>query len=445
MFNCKPKKVFDQIEHLADDYLSWLQKLVAIPSTTGVETNAQRLVENRLRDLGVFERLVFVVSDDHASSRLPQYWPTGRHEMPDESHLAGRDEFFMPWRPYLERPCVIGRLGKGEASVFVLNAHIDTAPVENSGSWTYPPFAGHIENGRLYGRGSLDDKAGIAMMLMIAEAFLRADVVLPGSLVLESVIEDEDSGNGTLACLRAGYTCDAAIAIDGTWPYRIIDAHLGQLWINAEICGVPAAACSCSRGQNPLDVATEVVAAWRKWSNECNTNLPVWENIKDPCFVNLGILNGGKWAGAVPETASFSVQIGFTPPWTPDSVFFELKQIANRVIHAFQKAELSLHPGALGTPPFANRNNQLAHLLEKTIRERCPEESRQQQLRRIAVTGHCDLRHLRRADGLPADAVLYGPGGGGNPHIKDEYYDTSHFVPVAQNIAATVLNWFKIQ
>lgn len=430
------RQVFRQIERLADGYLSWLKELVAVPSPTGYEKNAQRLVENRMRDLNVFERLVYVDSNAPVPQGVSPYWPTV-----DNEKKEGKTE---QRQPYSERACVMGLLGKEQGPKFILNAHIDTAPVENANSWSHPPFSGVTVDGRLYGRGAVDDKAGIAMMLMLAEAFRHANVTLPGSLILESVIEDEDSGNGTLACLRSGYSCDAAIVIDGTWPYRIIDAHLGQLWLNGEVRGIPVAACSQNRGRNPIDAAMATISAWRVWTAECNRAIQNWEGIANPFFVNPGMLQGGVWAGAVPETARFSVQIGFPPPWTPDSVFLELEKTALQALNSFPGVEITLHKGALGTPSFANRSNKLARLLESTIAEMRPEESVRQQLRRVAVAGHCDLRHLRRADGSPADAVLYGPGGGGNPHVRDEYYEVSHFVPVAQNIAATILRWFKI-
>ena len=63
------------------------------------------------------------------------------------------------------------------------------------------------------------------------------------------------AGNGTLACSEAGYWCDQALILDGTWPFRAMDSHLGQLWLHLEIQGEAAASCSCARATNPIDVA----------------------------------------------------------------------------------------------------------------------------------------------------------------------------------------------
>lgn len=193
-----------EIVRIAGKWSAFLQRLVQIPSPLGTETPGMDFVRLAMQELGVYERDVF-------PGTAPPYLPTGRS--------------------YDDRGCVVGRIPGRGGPQFILNAHVDTTPVEDPTSWIHPPFAGRIENGRLYGRGALDDKAGVAMMLLIAEAFVRTGIILPGDIILEAVIEDEDSGNGTLACTEAGYYAEAGIIIDGTWPFRIIDAHLGQLWL----------------------------------------------------------------------------------------------------------------------------------------------------------------------------------------------------------------------
>jgi len=402
------------IEKQASNYLGVLRDLVAIPSVLGDEGAVQRRVKEHLLDLGVFEREVFAITN-------PPFVPSGRS--------------------YEGRPCVVGRLPGCGNRQFILNAHADTAPVEDATSWMYPPFAAEIADGKLYGRGALDDKAGLAMMLLIAECLRKADVQLPGDVILESVIEDEDTGNGTLACTEAGYRADAAIVIDGTWPFRIIDAHLGQIWVRFEIAGIAAASCSCRRGLNPIGIVSDLTRRVEDWVAEQNRSQEQWLNISQPFFVNVGTIQSGCWPGAVPEKATIDLQIGFPPPWTPESLFAECGQIARSVQEREPRCRIEARRGSLWTPPHAHVNNAIVKIMKRTIQRLRPGEM---EPINQAVMGHCDLRNLRRAAGAVKTRVGQRAVGGGNPHAPDEFYQVEHFVPVAQNIVSAMLDFHAL-
>lgn len=404
-----------KIEKSGDEYIRLLQSLVQIPSITGEEQQCQTLVMRKMKDLGIFEKEVF-----------PNTNPP----------------FHLTDRAYEDRPCIVGKLRGTGGSHFILNAHIDTAPVENDKSWCYPPFSGVIENNRLFGRGALDDKAGIAMMLLLAESFLQAGIRLPGHLYFESVIEDEDSGNGTLACTMAGYRCDGAIVIDGTWPFRIIDSHLGQIWLHIEISGVPVAACSQKRGINPIDLAFRLTGEITNLIRKKNEAIGPWLDIEEPFFFNVGKIESGKWAGAVPERCSLEAQVGFAPPYTAQAMVKDISEVVSGLKVRHEETDIRTRIGNLCTDAFSNSENKMVTTLKSTIRRLRGDEM---PVLNTAVTGHCDLRHLLRSDGQPAAGCLYGPGGGGNPHVRDEYYLLDHFVPVAQNIGSAILDWYGIK
>ena len=77
------------------------------------------------------------------------------------------------WRATLHRPNLIARIpGAGDAPPLLLYGHVDVVTTEGQ-DWTHPPFAGEIADGYIWGRGALDMKGGVAMLLA---AFLRAKV-----------------------------------------------------------------------------------------------------------------------------------------------------------------------------------------------------------------------------------------------------------------------------
>jgi acetylornithine deacetylase/succinyl-diaminopimelate desuccinylase-like protein len=93
-----------------------------------------------------------------------------------------------------ERPNLIARLsGRGNAPPLLLYGHVDVVTTENQ-KWRHPPFEGKVVDGFIWGRGALDMKGGVAMMLA---ALLRAEVEglqMPGDVVLAIVSDEENLG-----------------------------------------------------------------------------------------------------------------------------------------------------------------------------------------------------------------------------------------------------------
>src|SRR5262249_52897854 len=149
------------------------------------------------------------------------------------------------------------------------------------------------------GRGSWDDKAGIAEMLMVVEGFRRSGVKLAGDLVLCSVVEDEESGNGSLACIERGHSGDAVIIMDGTWPERYIVSHIGHVWFELRLLGRGAPSSVASRGLNPMIALGRVVDSFAKFEARKNdADGRSWGNIQRPYFVNIGRVEGGDYPGS---------------------------------------------------------------------------------------------------------------------------------------------------
>ena len=90
------------------------------------------------------------------------------------------------------RPNLVSRLTGGSAPPLLLQGHVDVVTTAGQ-TWTHPPFEGHLDSGYMWGRGALDMKAGVAMLV---HAFVRArreNAALPGDLVLV-VLSDEEAG-----------------------------------------------------------------------------------------------------------------------------------------------------------------------------------------------------------------------------------------------------------
>lgn len=317
-----------------------------------------------------------------------------------------------------------GTLKHGQS--LILNAHIDTTPVDCPEMWSYPPYSGHIEGRKLYGRGSLDDKAGAVILLLIAESLLIQNYQLKGNIEFHFVVEDETSSAGSKALAKAGYTADGVIICDGTWPRRIIHAHLGQLFLDVSIRGEAVAACVAKRGVNPIDIAYQFISSIKQYEVETNAKFPHFEELENPCLVNVGSLHSGEWHGSVPANAELKIQISFSHT-SPEQVLLDVKSLAEKI-----SDRISISQGTLAIPACSRvKNNRLKEELYSILSGRETEE-----IKCVTVTGHCEMQYYPTAN-----VCLYGPGGGGNPHGIDEFYYLDHLPQVSGNILEFITHW----
>jgi acetylornithine deacetylase len=132
-----------------------------------------------------------------------------------------------------DRPNVIGVLrGSGGGRSLMLNGHLDTVGVAGMAD----PHRPRIEGGRLYGRGAMDMKGGVAAML---HAAARAARERPrGDVVVTAVVDEEYASIGTEAAVRE-WSADAAIVAEPT-GLELTLWHKGFVWIDVETAGVAA-------------------------------------------------------------------------------------------------------------------------------------------------------------------------------------------------------------
>jgi len=134
---------------------------------------------------------------------------------------------------------VVGTLGGGQPTVH-FNGHYDVVPA--GGGWSTDPFAAQVRDGRIYGRGTSDQKAGIAASIFAVEAVRRTGVTLTGAIE-QSMTPDEESGGfagvawlcdrGRLAADRQRYV----VITEPLDPERIAIGHRGVYWFELSTLG----------------------------------------------------------------------------------------------------------------------------------------------------------------------------------------------------------------
>ncbi len=119
-------------------------------------------------------------------------------------------------RTLVKRNNVIGEMGSENGKKLLLYGHLDTVPAFRD-QWTKDPFGGELIDGRIYGRGSSDDKSCITAELFAAKALMDLKIPLKGKLILLAVIDEETGGlQGSDYLLEKGIiNGDACLMGDG--------------------------------------------------------------------------------------------------------------------------------------------------------------------------------------------------------------------------------------
>ena len=283
------------VENLRRDLVDLAMTLVRFPSLNGNEAGAQNFLEGLFRGMGLATER-FEVRDADLKD-LPGYSPSvGQWERHDNVVATHR-----PAKP-------AGRS-------LILNGHIDVVPIGAEELWSRPPFDPVVRDGRLYGRGGGDMKAGIAAYVTAFRALKSMGLQPAAPVFMQSVVEEECTGNGALACLHRGYKADAAI-IPEPFGHSILNAQVGVMWLSVEVFGKPAHVLNATQGINAIEAAFELWHGLQsleaQW-NEPGNRHPAFAHLEHPIRFNLGTIDGGEWASSVPTRCVMGLRCGFYP------------------------------------------------------------------------------------------------------------------------------------
>jgi acetylornithine deacetylase len=393
-----------------------LKDLVRVPSVVGQEGPCQTVVRRKLSDLGMAVEQFEAVREEVAA------------------HPAYID---VPW-PYAGRPNLVGRLpGAGGGRSLILNAHVDVVSPEPVDAWTVDPWGAIERDGRIYGRGALDMKSGLAAILGAIRAIRQAGVTLRGDLQVHSVIEEEaGGGGGTLACLLKGHTADGLIIPE---PGGLSIAHAGVLYFRVRAVGKTAHAGLAHTGVNAIGkmhlIYDALVDLDRRRAAEHRYEL-FERSVGRSNHLNIGILHAGDWPSTVAGWASMECRISFVPGERMDDVRAEVEH----TIAAAAAADPWLAEHRPTVEWFGWHGDawtqEEGHPLVQTTKDAIERVSGEP----AGIFGKAAGMDTRFAMYFGMPALSYGPWGASS-HGLDEYVERASVIRCAKVLALSVLNW----
>jgi acetylornithine deacetylase len=410
------------IDASAERAFAFLEHLVASPSTVFHEQDAQAVVGAELRRLG------FSIE----SLEIP--------------NAVGLDEAAgVPQDDYGGRFDVVGRIGGSAGSgrsPLLINGHIDVVPADEPDLWSGDPFTPYRDDGWLVGRGAGDMKGGLAMATLALDALLATAWTdgVPGALTFLSVIEEECTGNGTLAAARAGVVADAVFLPEPT-NLQLLLSGVGVLWVDVTVEGLAAHAEMADRAVNAAELLTPVIDALRDLEREMNSAFeePSMPSVAHPYNVNIGLVQAGDWRSSVPAKARLGVRVGHPTEWSPDEA--EKRVRAEIGDAAAGHAWLREHPPTIELTGFRAEGYSIdrEHPFARAVAAaHGAAHGNDPEVAQMAST--TDARIYMNQFGIPA--LCYGPRGR-NIHGIDEAVELRSIVDGAKTLARFLIAWFE--
>src|SRR4051812_18099794 len=310
-----------------------------------------------------------------------------------------------------------------------LNGHVDVVG-PGTVPWRRGPWSGVVEDGRLYGRGALDMKGGVAAALHALAALRAAGAAVP-TVVLQAVASEEDGGLGTFAALERDSAFDAALLPEPS-GLTVVCAQAGALTFKGVVHGRAAHAAERLEGCSAIDRYVRVHAALQAHEAAVNADVahPLMRALELPYPLLVGRVAGGTWSSQVPDRLEFEGRLGVPVGAGLGEARAALQAAVDAALDDGEPpCVLTWEGGA-----FASGETPRDHPWVAAVREAVAAERGSAPV--VGVPYGADMR-LFTARGIPA--VMVGTPGIELAHAVDEHVELSELTAVARMIVRLVL------
>jgi succinyl-diaminopimelate desuccinylase len=412
------------VDDLGEEMIAFLQDLVQIPTVNPPGAHyiaGAELIGNKLRQFGYQTHYI-------AAEGMKEHTVTH-----PRMNVLGRMEGSSP-RPSLH-----------------FNWHFDVVPVGDD--WTIDPFAGIIHDGKLYGRGVSDQKAGIAASIFAVEAIRRANLRLLGTVEQSGSVDEESGGFAGVAYLaRHGWIgrdkTDYVIITEPTDGNRVCLGHRGVYWFKVTTHGRIAHGCMPHFGVSAIDhladFVHDVTHALKPVLATRKTAAPVEPPGSRFASINVNSLFGGQpedgtQTPCVADRSGAIFDRRFLAEENFDEVRGEIEAMLARLQAKNPEFKYKMEDLMIVHPVHTDESCDLVQAISSSVETICGHKP---QL--TASPGTYDQKHVVRIASVP-QCIAYGPGILNQAHLPDEYCRLEDVIKSAKVMALTSMQLLGVE
>ena len=217
--------------------------------------------------------------------------------------------------------------GQG-GKTLALNAHGDVVPPGDG--WTYPPYAGEIHDGRIYGRAAAVSKCDFSTYVFAVRALEALGVPLAGRIEMQFTYDEEFGGELGPGWLLKNHLTKPDLAIAAGFSYQIITAHNGCLQFEVTVNGKMGHAAVPTSGVDALQAAVKIMNALYGLNETYKSIASTVPGINHP-YLNIGLIQGGTNTNVIPGKVVLKLDRRMIPEEDPATVEQDIRNTIDQV------------------------------------------------------------------------------------------------------------------
>jgi len=408
------REILKAIDGLSDEIISLLVRLIKIESITGNEEKIQgEIVE--------FLKMMRMEID---------IWE------PDTAELEKHPVCAPINMSFENRPIVVGSWrGSDQGRSLLLNGHVDV--VKPGKGWSCDPFGGEVRDNKIFGRGAADMKGGIVAMLMALKALKSLGLNPKGDILIETVVDEENGVNGSLAGLMRGYTADACINCEAS-DLDIQPAHSGVMEYFIHVYGKSTPISRKNEAVSPIQNGYRIVQAMSNL--ESILRVTHNHNLFPEGSMNIYVtsFHCGVGSTILPDEAIIGGMVRLLPGMETEST--------RKMVEGYITKVAALDPFMKTHPPKFEWKGLYAESMEIPLDNSmvsCLQNAFEDATGRPnKISGHegaCDPWAICNYGNIPT--VIFGPGKITQMHAINEYVAISDLMDATKTLSLAIYNW----
>lgn len=361
------------------------------------------------RKISILQDVIRIQSVNGNEEEVAKYFQNLLKEYDIDSEL-------IPWGGESGRSNLVATIKMGEGKVLGISGHLDVVAAGDESQWIFPPFDAHIEENKLYGRGSTDMKAGTTALVLALLEMKEESITFDGTIKLLLTVGEEVGELGAQQLTEMGYVDDLdALLIAEPTNYNICYKHKGSINYTVKSYGKASHSSMPEDGINAINQLNLFITNVNEAMNRVTVT---YENEVLGKFIhNITLISGGTQVNSIPEIASMQGNIRSIPEFSNDETIQLLERLVD-VMNDKINGKLELTIDFNKYPVDSSPDSKIIQNIQGLFEEDLP---------LIGISATTDAAEFTQSKNK-FDVAIFGPGVPTLPHQVNEYVEIDNYL-----------------